>query len=138
MKLSCFIVDYCEMVQSEQGMKLNHSAPVPSVLVEILPYVSNLRVVVHLQDLTVNEPLEIELQLYDDQGQLIAFTEKNRIVAGKTELKTHCTLQTVHCKEGEFSIVLFNHGQPVYKYTYALECEDKNLHFSKLPSLHRS
>jgi len=137
-KLSCFIVDYCEMVQSEQGMKLNHSAPSTSVRVETLPYVSNLQVVVHLQELTVNEWLEIELQLYDDQGQIIAFTEKNRIAAGKTELKTHCTLQTVHCKEGEFSIILFNHGQSVYKYTYVVECEDKNLHYSQLPPLHRS
>lgn len=125
--LSCFLVDYCQPTPLDQGIKLVHSEPRKIVRVETLPYVSNLQIVVSLQELTIDEWIEIELQLYDNQDRIIAFTEKNRILANKSKLKTYCTLQTIHCKEGKHKLILFINGKPVYEYNYTVESEDNDL-----------
>jgi len=132
MKTSCFIVDSCEIQQLEHENKMIHSSPINLVQVETLPYVSNLNVVVNLHDLIINDVVVIELQLFTDKDEIIAFTDSNKIIATKNELKTYCTLQTVHCKEGEFKIILFCNSEPVFEYKYFVECIDKEIYFDEI------
>ncbi|WP_148298712.1 hypothetical protein [Paenibacillus pini] len=126
------MVDSCEIQQSENEKKLIYSSPITSLNVETLPYVSNINVVVHLKDIKINDTIMIELQIFNEKGEIIAFTEKNSIVANKNELKTYCKIQTVHCSEGEFRMVLFCNGEPSFEFNYIVLCEDKNIYFDEI------
>lgn len=124
MRSSCFIVNTCEIYQVGDENNLIHSVPNNLVNVETLPYVNDLNLVICVEDSDIIDVLTLELQIFNDKGELIAYSPRKDFFPAKATMKTYCKVQTVHCSEGKHKIVLFCNSEATFEYEYWVNNEE--------------